>query len=71
MNLKALNRSMYMTAHHLYEAARHMMPIEPEFASRLLKDADEILSVIQVEKEKVSDEKLDSILDEILNVEIE
>ncbi|WP_120405534.1 hypothetical protein [Halobacteriovorax sp. BALOs_7] len=71
MNLKALNRSMYLAAQHLYEASKHMHPIAPEYSDKLLKDADEILAMIKVEEEKVSEDKLDSILDEIMNTEIE
>ncbi|WP_412473855.1 hypothetical protein [Halobacteriovorax sp. YZS-1-1] len=71
MNLNSLNRSMYMTAQHLYEASKHMMSIHPDYAERLLLEADQILQAIQVPKEKVSEEKLDDILNEILNTEIE
>ncbi|MFG1500144.1 hypothetical protein ABMA70_08020 [Halobacteriovorax sp. XZX-3] len=71
MNLKALNRSMFLAAEHLFEAGKHLMPISPEYGERLMLEADEILSMIKPEVEKVSDEKLDGILDEILNVEIE
>ncbi|MFG1483982.1 hypothetical protein ABMA79_15230 [Halobacteriovorax sp. HFRX-2_2] len=71
MNLKALNRSMYLAAEHLFEAGKHMLPIAPEYGEKLMLEADEILSMIKPEEEKVSDEKLDDILDEILNVEID
>lgn len=71
MNLKALNRAMYMAAQHLYEAAMHVQPISEEYAARLLAEAEQIASAVELEEEKVSQERLDEVLSEILSVDLE
>lgn len=66
--IKKMNKALYAASWHLTEAGKHMSNVEefmPE-ARRLLKMADELLSVIQPEEEKVSEEKMLNILDEIL-----
>lgn len=69
MNLKMLNYNMYKAALHLSEAGKHLMYIDKERGMSLLKEADMILSVIVPEKEKVSEERLNEILGEILAFE--
>ncbi|MDD0854377.1 hypothetical protein HBN50_14790 [Halobacteriovorax sp. GB3] len=71
MNLKSLNRSMYLGAYHLLEASKHLGGIDPEFGQKLATQAMELVNSIIPEEEKVSDEKLDSLLDEILNADLE
>lgn len=67
MNLKTLNYSMYKAAAHLTEAGKHMMLIDPKRGLELLKEADVILSIIVPEEEKISEDKLNQVLDEIFS----
>lgn len=69
MNIKMLNYNMYKAALHLSEAGKHMMAIDKQRGLSLLKEADLILSVIVPEKEKVSEERLNEVLGEILSFE--
>ncbi len=71
MNLKQLNYSMYMAANHLAEAGKHLLILDEEKGLSLLKEADFLLSIIEFEEEKMSQERLDEVLNEILNVDVE
>lgn len=67
-SIKQMNKALYMAASHIVEAGRYMSNVEefrPE-ATKLMLMADELLAVIQPEPEKVSEDKMLNILDEIL-----
>lgn len=66
--IKDMNKALYAAAFHLTEAGKHMSNVEefrPE-AVRLMHMADELLSVIEPEEEKVTEDRMMNILDEIL-----
>jgi len=63
-----MNKALYMAAAHLVEAGRYMSNVEefrPE-AAKFMVMADELLAIIKPEEQKVTDEKMLDILDEIL-----
>lgn len=67
--ISKMNRSLYRASFHLMEAGRHMSNVE-DFKSEsimLLNMANELASIIQPEQEKISEDKMNSILDEIIN----
>ncbi len=70
MTLKQINYSLYKSAEHLVEAGKYMMVFNRERGLNMLKEADMILSVIQLEEEKVPREKLESIMNEIMNIKV-
>jgi len=70
MNLKMLNYNMYMAAFHLSESGKHLMAIDKKRGLELLQEAEMILSVIEPEEEKVSESRLDEVLNEIFSTEI-
>jgi hypothetical protein len=66
--IKQMNKALYMASFHLMEAGKYMSNVEefrPE-AVRLLSMANELSAIIQPEQEKVSEDKMLNILDEIL-----
>jgi hypothetical protein len=68
MTIKKLNKSLYNASFHMFEAAKYLSNIEefrPE-AARIFAMADELASIIEPEVEKVTEDKMLSILDEIL-----
>ena len=70
-DIKLMNKSLYNASIHLVEAGKHLSNVE-EFrleAAQLMKMADEMLSIIKPEPDKVPQEKMLSILDEILGEE--
>ena len=69
MNLRQLNYSLMKAAEHLAEAAQYMMVIDEQRGIELLEEADFILSLIKLEEEKVSQERLDEVLGEIFSNE--
>lgn len=70
MQLRELNRNMYNAAVHLAEAGKYLMAISPDMGMALLKAADTILEEIKLEEEKVPKEKLESIMEEIMNIKV-
>lgn len=70
-SIKKMNRALYNASVHLMEASRHLSNEElfREEAERLAQMAMEMAAIIEAEPEKVSDERMDSILDEILSIE--
>ena len=70
MTLKELNYSMYKCAEHLAEAGKYMMALNRERGLKMMEDANLILSVIKPEEEKVSRDKLESIMGEIMNFKV-
>lgn len=64
-----MNKTLYTSAYHLNEAAKYLSNV-PEFedeAAKIFEMAYEMVSIIQPEVEKVSEAKMQSILDEIIN----
>jgi hypothetical protein len=66
-----MNRALYNASFHLLEASKHLSNEElfQEEAEYLAKLAEDMLGIIQEEPEKVSEETMMSVLDEILNIE--
>jgi hypothetical protein len=69
-SIKKMNRALYFASLHLLEASKHLSNEElfREESEYLAKLADDMASIIQEEPEKVTDDKMLSVLDEILNV---
>lgn len=67
--LKLMNDSLYAASFHLLEASKHLSNIEEwrPAAIELLERAHLLANIIKVEPEKISLEKVNSILDEILS----
>lgn len=72
-NIKQMNHALFSGAYHLNEAAKHLSNVQEfeEEANRLFEMAFEMISIIQPEIEKVSEDKMQSILDEIINFDDE
>lgn len=70
-DLKKMNLALYNAAVHLMEAGKYMsnVPQEPfqQQAAKFIQMADDLAAIIKPEPEKVSDEKMKSIMDEIMN----
>lgn len=71
MNVSQLNYGLYKAAEHLAEAGKHMMILDVNRGVALMQEAEAILSVIRPEPEKIEQAKLNSVLDEILNIDLE
>jgi len=70
MNSKELmDNRIYNASVHLFEAAKYMSDVNKEFAANILLIADRMLSILDVPEQKVSNERMDEILNEILNAE--
>lgn len=67
MKLKEVNYNLFKSAEHLLEAAKFMCIFDKDRADKMVVEADAILSVIDPAVEKVSQDKLSSIMDEIIN----
>jgi len=68
-SIKKMNFALYNAALHLMEAGKFLTNVEdfrPE-AVFLFKLSEDMMNIIQPEQEKVSKERMDSILDEIIN----
>jgi hypothetical protein len=70
-SIKKMNRALYNASLHLMEASRHLSNEElfREEAEKLAQMAAEMAAIIEAEPEKVSDDRMGSILDEILSIE--
>ena len=66
-----MNRSLYMAAEHLTEASKHLIYFDEGLSTRYMLEADLILSILNIEEEKISQERLDEVLNEILSVDLE
>jgi hypothetical protein len=67
-SIKKMNKALYSTSFHLFEAGKYLSNIEefrPE-ATRILEMAAEMAEIIKPEPEKVTEDKMMSILTEIL-----
>lgn len=67
--LKKMNKSLYAASFHLLEASKHLSNVEAfrPVAIELLSKAEYLANIMEPEEVKISDEKMNSILDEILN----
>lgn len=68
-SIKKMNKALYNASFHMMEAGKFLSNVE-EFrddAHRILIMAEEMASIIKPEQEKVSNEKMLNILDEIMN----
>lgn len=70
-SIKNMNRALYNASFHLLEASKHLSNEElfREEAEYLARLAMDMSSIIQEEPEKVTEDRMSSILDEILNIE--
>jgi len=70
-SIKKMNKALYHASFHLMEASRHLSNEElfREEAERLAEMAAEMVDIRQAEPERVSEERMGSILDEILSIE--
>jgi len=71
MNVKQLNYGLYKAAEHLAEAGKHLMVLDVNRGVALLAEAEAILSIIKPVPEKMEEQKLNSVLDEILSIDLE
>ena len=69
-SIKNMNRALYNASFHLLEASKHLSNEElfKEEAEFLANLADDMSDIIQAEPEKVTDDTMSSILDEILSI---
>lgn len=67
--IKEMNHALFNSAFHLNEAAKYLTNVERfhDEAIQIFEMAFEMISIIEPEPEKVSEDKMTSILDEILN----
>lgn len=66
--IKQMNNALFNASQHLLEASKYLSNVE-EFrdeAHKLLMMATGLSEIIQPEEEKISDDKMKSILDEII-----
>lgn len=73
MTMSKLNRSLYMTSTHLLEAGKYLSNIDNfrDESAQLLQMSHMFASLIKPETPKVSEEKMESILEEILGTDFE
>lgn len=69
--MRKMNRTLYAASFHLLEASRHLSNIEDfrPAGQELLDKANFLASIIQIEPDKISDEKIKSVLDEIFSLD--
>lgn len=67
-NLRQMNRALYNASLHLFEASRFLgdMPEFEDEALVILAMAHNMVNIIQPEEQKVSEDKMQSILGEII-----
>jgi hypothetical protein len=68
-SIKKMNKALFHASLHLMEAGKYLSNVE-EFrddAKRLLEMAEEMTEIMKPEPERVTDEKMLSVLDEIMN----
>lgn len=71
--LRKMNRSLYAAAFHLLEASRHLSNIEDfrPAAYEIFEKSKFLSDLIRVDADKIADEKINSILDEIFSLDDE
>ena len=67
--MKTMNTALYAAAFHLLEASKHLSNVEDfrPASQELLAKAKFLADIIKIDPDKISEEKINSILDEILN----
>lgn len=67
-SVENVNKSMYSASLHLIEASKYLSDTGfKDESNSLMILADKLLAVIEPEPEKISEEKMNSIMDEIIN----
>ena len=71
--LRKMNRSLYAASFHLLEASKHLSNIESfrPAAQELIEKSHFLVSIIDVGPDKITDEKIASVLDEIFSIDEE
>jgi len=67
-SIKKMNKALYSASYHLLEAGKHMSNVS-EFAdeaNKLFRMAEGLVEIIKPEPEKVTKEKMNDILSEIM-----
>jgi hypothetical protein len=67
-SIKKMNKALYNASYHLLEAGKHLSNVS-EFAdeaNKLFRMAEGLVEIIKPEPEKVTKEKMDDILSEIM-----
>jgi hypothetical protein len=69
ITIKEMNNNLYAAAFHLLEAGKYLSNVDEwrPAAGDLFERANFLISIIKEEPEKVSTERVDEILNEILN----
>ena len=67
--MKKMNNALYSASFHLLEASKYLSNIEDfrPVGQDLLEKAQFLINIIKIEEDKISEEQVNSILDEILN----
>lgn len=68
-SINKMNKALYNAAAHIMEAAKYMSNVQEFHAqtATLYKMADQMLEIIKIPDPKVSKEKMDDILKEIMS----
>jgi len=69
VKIEEMNQSLYYASLHVLEAGKYMSNVDEfkPYANKLFLLSDQLAAIIQPEIQKISDEKVKSILDEILS----
>ena len=73
-SMRKMNRALYAASFHLVEASRHLSNVEAfrPAGYELLEKANFLSSVIQTDMmDKMTDDRVKSVLDEIFSIEAE
>jgi hypothetical protein len=67
--MKSMNKALYAAAFHLLEAGKYLSNVEGfrPAAYEIFERAKFLSDIIQIDPEKITEERVNSILDEILN----
>ena len=63
-----LNQKLFNASTHIIEASRYLSDVDKNFALKLLSISDRILSIIEPEKEYITEEKMNEIINEIFEI---
>lgn len=67
MTPEEINYSLFRAAEHLLEAGKFMSNLSQEKSLKMFLEASAILEAVKPMKDKISQEKLTSVMDEIIN----
>ncbi len=62
------NTALFLASEHLMQAGTEVLKISPEMAAIYFKLGDGLLKEINLKDDKMSEEEVQSIMDEILNI---